>query len=378
MKHISNFTIEQFRRLRGVELKELGAVNLLLGPNNSGKTTVLEALYCFCNPLDGFHWLGNALRRFGRGTRASQIQALKWLFPQTSNSSPDLFYDHGTDILKGLGAYAVEECRAEFEEFEAIRRPRKGAVAREVVETLIGEDERGNSLGRRGAELKLSIRPRADTQIAGASLKRQLTIWDDKTLIKRKPKGEISLPVQFLDPHHFISESASAEKFSDFRRMGLYEEVKDILQRLDNGIKDVLVLSEKGGIGRVYVDHRQSGLTPLSSCGDGIRRALQVAMTVPLAKDGILLIDEIESALHVSVLAEVFALLVQACKDHNVQLFATTHSLEAIDGILKPDARGPEGIVAFRLPEAGKDEKLSRYSGETLHRIRYERGLDVR
>ena len=378
MKHLSNFTIEQFRRLRNLELKELGAVNLLLGPNNSGKTTVLEALYCFCNPLDGFHWLGNALRRFGRGTRASQIQALKWLFPQTSNSSPNLFYENGTDILKAFGAYAVEECRADFEEFEAIRRPRKGAVAREVVETLIGEDERGDSLGRRGAELKLSIRPRADAHISGASLKRQLTIWDDKTLIKRRPKGEVSLPVQFLDPHHFISESASAEKFSDFRRMGLYEEVKDILHHLDNGIKDILVLSEKGGIGRLYVDHRQSGLTPLSSCGDGARRALQIAMTVPLAKDGILLIDEIESALHVSVLAEVFALLVQACKDHDVQLFATTHSLEAIDGILKPDAIGGEGFVAFRLPEAGKDEKPARYSGETLHRIRYERGLDVR
>ena len=70
--------------------------------------------------------------------------------------------------------------------------------------------------------------------------------------------------------------------------------------------------------------------------------------------------------------------LATACEEHDVQLFATTHSLEALDAMLKSEAVRRDGIVAFRLPQAGAEEKPARFSGEMLHRLRYERGLDVR
>jgi AAA15 family ATPase/GTPase len=44
MKNLDSLTIHQFRGLRDVELKDLGQINLFVGINNSGKTTVLEAL----------------------------------------------------------------------------------------------------------------------------------------------------------------------------------------------------------------------------------------------------------------------------------------------------------------------------------------------
>ena len=44
--------IEQFRGIRGLELKQLGDVNLLLGDNDSGKTNVLEAIKMFEAPDD--------------------------------------------------------------------------------------------------------------------------------------------------------------------------------------------------------------------------------------------------------------------------------------------------------------------------------------
>jgi AAA15 family ATPase/GTPase len=44
---LESVTIHNFRGLRDLELRDLGQINLLVGINNSGKTSVLEALSGF-------------------------------------------------------------------------------------------------------------------------------------------------------------------------------------------------------------------------------------------------------------------------------------------------------------------------------------------
>lgn len=73
---------------------------------------------------------------------------------------------------------------------------------------------------------------------------------------------------------------------------------------------------------------------PLSTYGDGIKKVLLLASNVALAKDGILLIDEIETAIHSKYYNDIFRFVVKACKKYNIQLFATTHSIETVDGFL--------------------------------------------
>jgi AAA ATPase domain len=41
----SSITIEGFRHFKRLELNNLGRINLFLGPNNCGKTSILEAIY---------------------------------------------------------------------------------------------------------------------------------------------------------------------------------------------------------------------------------------------------------------------------------------------------------------------------------------------
>ncbi|MEI6730675.1 MAG: AAA family ATPase, partial [Pseudomonadota bacterium] len=42
--HLSSLHIKNFRMLEDFQVKKLGKVNLIVGKNNSGKSTVLEAL----------------------------------------------------------------------------------------------------------------------------------------------------------------------------------------------------------------------------------------------------------------------------------------------------------------------------------------------
>ncbi len=70
MRHIDDFTIHRFRGMREAKLEKLGQINLLVGGNNSGKTTVLEALSLFCDPLNRNNWSGVAS---GRETSSDAI-----------------------------------------------------------------------------------------------------------------------------------------------------------------------------------------------------------------------------------------------------------------------------------------------------------------
>ena len=43
-KHLSYFKVENFKRFDSLEVKDIGQFNLIVGDNNVGKTTLLEAL----------------------------------------------------------------------------------------------------------------------------------------------------------------------------------------------------------------------------------------------------------------------------------------------------------------------------------------------
>ncbi len=64
--------------------------------------------------------------------------------------------------------------------------------------------------------------------------------------------------------------------------------------------------------------------------GDGIKRILMIAMAMASSKNKIVLIDEIETGLHHSVLTKLWEIVFKYAQKWNIQVFATTHSNDAI------------------------------------------------
>ncbi len=50
MKRITEVHVESFRGLREMTIKDLGDINVLIGPSNTGKTSLLEAVWLAANP----------------------------------------------------------------------------------------------------------------------------------------------------------------------------------------------------------------------------------------------------------------------------------------------------------------------------------------
>jgi AAA15 family ATPase/GTPase len=146
----------------------------------------------------------------------------------------------------------------------------------------------------------------------------------------------------------------------------------------DPDVRNLETLTPPGRGVAVMVDHARIGLAPVSVFGDGLRKALVIALILPRVADGVLLIDEIESSVHPSVLGRVFSWVVDACARLRVQLFVTTHSLEAVDAIVGASDNRLEEVVGFRLEADRMGSRSQRFSGELLQRLRQERGLDIR
>jgi ABC-type multidrug transport system ATPase subunit len=72
---------------------------------------------------------------------------------------------------------------------------------------------------------------------------------------------------------------------------------------------------------------------PIGSMGDGMWRMLAMAIAITQCKNGILLVDEIDTGLHYSVMAEMWRLILNAAKAFNVQVFATTHSYDCVKSL---------------------------------------------
>ena len=82
-----NVSIHGFRGLRQLRLENLGRINLLVGENNCGKTSVLEAMSVLCDPFNPHEWLSMVTRRDFGGLDENRVQSLRWCFEQSSEMS---------------------------------------------------------------------------------------------------------------------------------------------------------------------------------------------------------------------------------------------------------------------------------------------------
>ena len=364
MKHLDNLTIHRFRGLRDLTLQDVGQINILVGGNNSGKTSVLEAISTYCRPLDPLEWLNTSWRREIKSSRKSRLEALKWLFPQNKEEEQLDFYQMETRV-SGNGKFLVRESRAIYQEIE-------GVELSEDDESQ-SSDDLGFDNTLRGAEIEL----KAIISDSPNELSEIFEIWKNERLTNRRIRSDAMLPVDTVTPFSHRIEQSQVGLLSEATFHRFKPEVIKLLQVMDSGIINLEILSHGGNRSSLYIDHKQVGISPLSSFGDGVRRLLFIALTLTKVRGGVLLIDEIETAIHTEALRSSFASIVQWCKLMDVQLFATTHSLEAIDAML--DASDAErDLVLYRLEKRESQTKAIRLDRETLHIVRDELGQEVR
>ena len=279
-----------------------------------------------------------------------------------------------------VGKFPLRTLRVTYRDIVGERDPkdvesRRNARRRE-------EEDVGDIQPRRGAEITHDINSDAPLSQAHKFENEIIVsqVWEDRAAVSDQPRlPRSSVPTETLTPYSYqinrIQVRYQSRNVFDHRK-GL---VLDLVQKFDREIEGINVASFRGERPAIYLSHRRLGPMPLSVFGDGIRRAVLLATILPTLKDGgLLLIDEIETGIHVSALERVFAWLTKAARDFRVQIVATTHSLEAVDAIALSAPEGQPDLVTFHLDQTEQETRVKRIDGELLLRLRRERGLDVR
>ena len=88
---------------------------------------------------------------------------------------------------------------------------------------------------------------------------------------------------------------------------------------------------------------------------------LSIGSAIACASKATLLVDEIDTGLHYSRLADMWRMVIKTAAELDVQVFATTHSLDCMNGLQESIAANPELAehVAVHRIERSIDEAVT-------------------
>jgi len=375
---IEQLKVNSFRGIRDLEIDSVNHVNIIAGNNNCGKTSVLEAMMLLRSPFD----LTNLLR----------ISRIRHIIPSLGapniyESFINLFPKDGDKTSINISTVSKEESltykldgkkkRIIIEPDELIRR--RSSSHRSRAKTKYDQDS---------VETDDLVSVEADAfegeiQFEHGKTKKTVKIDFDAymPISGREITKDAFINMTYLPPFHHVFGS----NFNQILRNEPLKEIcLTILRLFDSKITDLLILEDDNRRPVEYVKHEILGNMPLSTYGDGIKKVLSIANGIANAAGGILLIDEAETSIHSKYYYDIFRFIVKACKQLNVQLFLTTHSIEAIDGFLGTQDYDKQSdyddIVVITLKKDTEDRKTySRVlTGRKVYANREQFGFEVR
>jgi AAA15 family ATPase/GTPase len=325
---IDKLNIHNFRCFQKLEVPDLKRINLLVGPNSSGKSAFLEALFISSSstaPNTAFQL--RAIRRMGNQvispTDAFGYRGL-W---------EDLFYDFNSEkrIWIKAGGNPNSDTRTLSIEFIS-----------PVMEELPFGKPSVPAVGTQPSGLMPQIEFKWKRQGFPEIVARPtITSTGLQTGIKIE-STEVSLfPAIWFTPTGSENPEENAKRFAELEKRGTADKIRAAIAKEFPAIKNLSILYQ-AGTAMVFADYEGSSRKmPVALVSDGINRLLGICLGIGYYSGGMVLIDQIEDGFHYKVLPKIWSSLYSLATDFNVQLFISTHSRECIEAML-PTLKGNE------------------------------------
>ena len=380
MAGIKRIDIETFRGIRDLHLENLSSINILTGDNNCGKTSILEVLQSWAQP-DNFNTWGSLLRRGNmRLRRLSLYEGFYDLF-DINLEKKFIHYqiqeDNCTDVLLKATESIEEVSPARKDEILGIKR---------YSQTIREDENSGYQLYIEGLDDMLEPLSRLELEIQiNNNVVNTKNIYEEQLSIPYvidTEKNSYYHNVVYISPSRHTEGSIYLN--SVLNDPELYEEMLGILRDYDEGIISINYdmaneLNPGSGRGVFKILSRScKKALPLNVYGDGMKKALLLMSAVMKAKNGVLLLDEFETAIHTSVMDRTFRWILRTCQKLNVQVFLTSHSREAIDKVLKCDPELQKDISVYTLYKDREQTLVRHLTGEQAVEAQDNMGLELR
>lgn len=344
---LNSLEITNFRLLEHLTVPKLGRVNLIVGKNNCGKSSVLEALRIYA---------GNAQRDL--------LQALALAHNERGlvvnlGDSPDhphpfeAFFSGREFSPAHAGTITIGPASSRQDSLHIAH----GYLIDEEVEV---ETDEGKLLQTRTHFTQqttwFDVPPLPCLRI----IKGEHQLYDIRLDKANTPlrssiwaRRMAALPCSHI-PTQFVSLGELADEWDKIALTDAQDVIREALQIIAPDFEALTFVRDLGAQGLQRTAKVKLKTfphpVPLRSLGDGIVRILQLVLKLFPARGGFLLIDEFENGLHFSVQEKIWTLLLRMAERLDIQVFATTHSWDCIESFARAAHanKAAEGLL-FRL-----------------------------
>jgi len=328
---LPSLAVQGFRGFQDLRIEKLGRVNLIVGKNNVGKSSLLEAIHVYATrAYPALLWQILAAHDEDRRSEPNEeaLSSLKYLFfgrndlaTSTNPIKIGPIDDPDRQLRTSVDFYAKSEDGLEMrrlllEEYNMVEDPRPRFTI---------------YLGKNVTAMPLDTRRRPG-RVLGAEVQEVNAVFVDSNGLDKRAIAQLWDKIALTD---------------------LEQEVLNALKIVAPAIEAIsLVSGPEQSQERIPIAKVKGIDEPLRirSLGDGTQRILGIALALVNAQNGILLIDEIENGLYYSIQADLWKLVFKIAHRLNIQVFATTHSVDCIKAFQKAaQAEEDEEGILFRL-----------------------------
>ena len=283
---ISTLELKQFRGLEHVKFENLGRANLIIGGNNTGKTSILEALVLL----------------YGSSSQLTELPVTFRVQPGKSKDVVPGFWRH---LPKGGYPSAL---LIESEERKVTAGENTNGW--QFIEARSNQNSNVIVVIEKNGHLGIPNRPSAPT----------ISIVSTK----QEDPGEVSELFNQIAPLNPKNEA----KLEELLRKSIDPRLRVLRYARPQGTQ----------IHLVYADLGEGPMLPFTQLGQAFARTLQIYCEIFASRPKLILIDEIESGLYYEGMEDFWKGLMAVLEDQDVQLFATTHSRECMEAAHKAAA----------------------------------------
>lgn len=329
MERLSRFEINNYRKFPRLVLPRLGKLNVFLGENGSGKSTVLDAIEAaHLNPPFGLSTIRRGeFRKLTSNHRDHQIEY----------QMAPLFYSHTVEPGATFGFKA-----------DYMNGGKLATSARILDKT---DNRNGGFTPSHPTHFNLAV----TTELSNNSsvYTREFPISIDGSIHEGefKPKSVLgSIKDNMINTRGALhlggvgsEQLPISELWDDIVLTSHYDRLLELLNIIHPGIREVAAKGFTPGRD-VYFAAKLEGVekpVPIGSLGHGVSCIFNLALGLANSEFDLYLIDELETGLHYSVLPKIWELLLKATDEDDTQIFVTTHSRDCLDALAQIQKSNP-------------------------------------
>ena len=288
--HLKTFEVSGFKKFTDLKIDNIGQFNLIIGDNNVGKTSLLEALLVDFDKAKSMASLANVIYHVRKFTHLND-SFLSYFFSDTQSAAQRMVFhqienDNNFNIIK----------------YDKLNHNQYSAISRRNLSIL--ENETNDPISNDSSSEKEDFNLNVPFIPFGSLYSHELT---------KLYSNNIQL---YVDKKEQLLESLSH----------IIKNIINIEVNASYSFNPILLISEKG----------KNKLSPLAAYGDGTVKLFRILLSL-FSNNHYhrLMIDELDAGVHFSRLTDFTKSLLKIAKQQGKQIFATSHSKECIESFTK-------------------------------------------